>query len=166
MINYNALVKHLSVADGKPFALLSHQVSPVGGILHDAFGSRLAALLSPEHGWFGLAEPGEKTADCRHPAWDVPVHSLYGETRRPTPEMLDGCGRLVIDLQDIGVRCYTYLATLKNALETAAELHLPVTVLDRPIPLGGILDGPSREMSYASFVAPLNIPMCNGTPRP
>lgn len=162
MINYNALVKHLSVADGNPFALLSHQASPTGGILRNAFGPRLAALLSPEHGWFGLAEPGEKTASGRHPGWDVPVHSLYGETRRPTAEMLDGCGRLVVDLQDIGVRCYTYLATLKNALETAAELRLPVTVLDRPIPLGGILDGPSREMSYASFVAPLDIPMCHG----
>ncbi len=162
MVNYEALVKHLSVVDNKPFALLSHQPSPTDGILVNAFGTRLVSLLSPEHGWFGLAGPGEKTSDDRHPFWDIPVHSLYGESRRPTPEMLKGAERLVIDLQDIGVRCYTYLATLKLALEAASEMRLPVTVLDRPIPLGGVLDGPMRKLSFASFVAPLNVPFCHG----
>ncbi len=162
MVNYEALVKHLSIADNKPFALLSHQASPTDGILVNAFGTRLAALLSPEHGWFGFSGPGEETASTRHPFWDIPVHSLYGETRRPTPQMLEGVGRIVIDLQDIGTRCYTYLATLKLTLEAASEMHLPVTVLDRPIPLGGVLDGPMRQLSYASFVAPLNIPLCHG----
>jgi len=162
MVNYEALVKHLSVVDDKPFALLSHQASPTDGILVNAFGTRLVSMLSPEHGWFGLAGPGEKTSFERHPFWDIPVHALYGENRRPTPEMLAGAERIVIDLCDIGVRCYTYLATMKLTLEAAAEMRLPVTVLDRPIPLGGILDGPLRDISFASFVAPLNIPLCHG----
>lgn len=162
MVSYEALIKHLAVADNEPFALLSHQASPTDGILANEFGTRLAALLSPEHGWFGFAGPGEKTSSETHPFWGIPVHSLYGNTRRPTPDMLAGTGRLVIDLQDIGVRCYTYLATLKLALEAASEMRLPVTVLDRPIPLGGVLDGPMRHIAYSSFVAPLNIPLCHG----
>lgn len=162
MINIEALVKHLSVVNAQAFGLLSQQASPVGGVLHQQFGARMKCLFSAEHGWFGLAAAGEKTDSEVHPFWQVPVHSLYGETRHPTPEMMAGLDRVVIDLQDIGVRCYTYLATIKNMLEAAAECHLPVTVLDHPIPLGGVLDGPMREMSYSSFVAPLNIPFCHG----
>ena len=162
MVNHEGLIKHLTVAGNGPFGLLSQQALSTDGLLFNMFGERLAALFSAEHGWFGLAAPGERTEHEMHPYWHIPVHSLYGETRRPTPEMLQGLERIVIDLQDIGVRCYTYLATLKNMLEAAAEAHLPVTVLDRPIPLGGVLDGPLRELSYASFVAPLNVPLCHG----
>ena len=162
MINYESLIKHLKVVDNLPFGLLSQQASPVGGLLSTQFPERLACLFSPEHGWFGFAGPGEKTDDSEHPFWHVPVYSLYGETRQPTPEMLQGLGRVVIDLQDIGVRCYTYLATLKLMLEACAEANLPVTVLDRPIPLGGVLDGPRRKIEFASFVAPLDIPFCHG----
>jgi len=162
MVNYEALVRHLSTVSPAPFGLVSQQASPTAGILNNAFGHRLAALFSPEHGWYGLAAPGEKTEGEMHPFWHIPVHSLYGETRKPTPDMLQGLGRLVFDLQDLGVRCYTYLATLKLLLEAAAEADLPVTVLDRPIPLGGCVDGPRREMAFASFVAPLDIPLCHG----
>ena len=154
MVNHEGLIKHLTVAGNGPFGLLSQQALSTDGLLFNMFGERLAALFSAEHGWFGLAAPGERTGHEMHPYWHIPVHSLYGETRRPTPEMLQGLERIVIDLQDIGVRCYTYLATLKNMLEAAAEAHLPVTVLDRPIPLGGVLDGPLRELAYSSFVAP------------
>lgn len=162
MVNHEGLIRHLTVCGNGPFGLLSQQALPTDGILYNAFGTRLAALFSAEHGWFGLAGPGEKTGGDMHPFWHIPVHSLYGETRRPTPEMLQGLERIVIDLQDIGVRCYTYMATIKNMLEAAAEAHLPVTVLDRPVPLGGILDGPMRELSFSSFVAPLNVPLCHG----
>ena len=162
MVNHEGLVRHLSVCGNGPFGLLSQQTLSTDGILFNAFGERLAALFSPEHGWFGFAGPGERTEGGEHPFWHIPVHSLYGETRRPTPEMLQGLERIVIDLQDVGVRCYTYMATIKNMLEEAAKAHLPVTVLDRPIPLGGVLDGPMRELSFASFVAPLNVPLCHG----
>ena len=162
MVDYEALCRHLDADGDRPFGLVSQQASPTGGILHERFGARLACLFSPEHGWFGLAAAGEKTGHETHPFWGIPVHSLYGETRRPTPAMLAGLGRLVLDLQDIGVRCYTYLATLKLVLEAAAEAQLPVTVLDRPIPLGGPVDGPRLTPEFASFVAPLDVPLCHG----
>ena len=161
MVDYEALCSHLEAVDGL-FGLVSQQASPTGGILHERFGGRLACLFSPEHGWFGLAAAGEKTGHETHPFWNIPVHSLYGETRRPTPEMLDGLSRLVVDLQDIGVRCYTYLATLKLVMEAAADVHIPVTVLDRPIPLGGTVDGPRLMEGFSSFVAPIDVPLCHG----
>lgn len=162
MVNYESLVKHLSIVKPRPFGLLSQQSSPTAAILHKEFPDRMQCLFSAEHGWYGFAAAGEKTAGEIHPEWNIPVHSLYGETRHPTPEMMQGLGRVVIDLQDIGVRCYTYLATLKNMLEAAAEAKVAVTVLDRPIPLGGVVDGPMRDFAFASFVAPLNIPFCHG----
>ncbi len=162
MVNTEGLLKHLSVVDSEPFGVLSHQASPTADILYSAFGKRMSALFSPEHGWFGVAAAGEKTESVLHPFWNIPVHSLYGEHRKPAPEMLEGISRVVIDLQDIGVRCYTYLATLKLMLEAAAAADIAVTVLDRPVPLGGVLDGPMREINFSSFVAPLNIPLCHG----
>ena len=161
-IGYEALVKHLNVVGPEPFGLLSREALPTAGILNNEFGSLLKCLFSPEHGWFGFAAAGEKTQGEPHPFWGVPIHSLYGDVRRPTPEMLEGLGRVVIDLQDIGVRCYTYLATIKLMLEACAEAGVAVTVLDRPVPLGGIIDGPMRDMAFASFVAPLNVPFCHG----
>lgn len=162
MVNYESLTKHLSLVGPSAVGILSQQTSPTAELLINALPGRVRCLFSPEHGWYGLAAAGEKTAGCVHPLWNLPVHSLYGETRRPTPEMMDGLDRIVVDLQDIGVRCYTYLATLKNMLEAASEAGIPVTVLDRPIPLGGVIDGPMRDIAFSSFVAPLNIPLCHG----
>ena len=163
MINYEGLVKHLRTVDDGPFGLVSHQASAVAGMLSTQFPDRLACLFSPEHGWFGAAAPGEKTeGEPAHPYWGVPIISLYSASRKPSPEHLAGICRLVVDLQDLGVRCYTYLATLKLVLEAAAENDLPVTVLDRPVPLGGVLDGPRRELEYSSFVAPVDVPFCHG----
>ena len=162
MVDYESLCVHLAEHSTETFGLVSQQASPTAGILRERFGSRLACLFSPEHGWFGLAGAGEKTGSEVHPIWNIPVHSLYGETRRPTPEMLAGLDRIVFDLQDLGVRCYTYLATLKLVLEAAVEVRLPVTVLDRPLPLGGVLDGPGMNGCDFSFVASLDVPICHG----
>ena len=161
MINYEGLCASLSVTD-EPFGLLTMQATSTTKRLMKEFPDRLKALFSAEHGFFGLAGAGEATGNAWHPYWDRPIHSLYGETRRPTGMMLQGIKRMVIDLCDIGVRCYTYLATLKNTLEACAEYGVAVTVLDRPVPMGNILDGPMRKPEYASFVAPLNIPFCHG----
>lgn len=163
MVDFESLAEHLLDAGAEPFGLLTHQALPTADLLRDRFGTQLAAIFSPEHGYFGSAAAGEKTADERHPDWDIPIYSLYGDTRKPTPQMLEGLGRLVIDLQDIGVRCYTYLGTLKYALEAAAEAGIAVTVADRPIPLGGVVDGPMRSsLEFSSFVAPVNVPLCYG----
>ena len=109
-----------------------------------------------------LFRSGEKTASVRHPRWRVPIHSLYGATRKPTPEMLKGLARIIVDLQDIGVRCYTYLATLKLLLEAASEHGVEVLVLDRPVPLGGVVDGPMPDRTHMSFVCPAELPLCHG----
>lgn len=155
------LVHHLQRESGA-FGVLTQQSSPVAALLAREFGGRLQCLFSAEHGYFGLAAPGEKTLSAVHPIFNVPVHSLYGATRKPTPEMLKGLDRVVVDLQDVGVRCYTYLATLKLVLEAATERNVAVTVLDRPLPHGGHVDGPGRQADFESFVAPLDVPFCHG----
>ncbi|MBO6167479.1 MAG: DUF1343 domain-containing protein [Kiritimatiellae bacterium] len=161
MVNYDGLIESLEKS-GEDFGILTMQATSTMSILADRFGDRIKALYAAEHGFFGSAAPGVQTASSWHPFWNKPIHSLYGEHRKPTPEMLEGIGRMVIDLQDLGVRCYTYLATIKNVLEACSEAGIPVTVLDRPIPMGGFLDGPMRKPEFASFVAPVNVPLCHG----
>lgn len=148
----------------KRVGLLSHQAALARGgadsasLLHAKLGRKLVALFGPEHGFFGQAGAGEHTAEGIHPDWGIPVHSLYGEHRKPTPAMLKGIDVLVCDLQDIGVRCYTYLATLKNVLEACAENGIEVIVADRPVPHRSP-DGPMLDPRFTGFVAPLNVPM-------
>jgi len=160
-VNYEALKEHLQNTKGN-FALLTQQATSTTLRLMKAFPGRCKALFSPEHGFFGDVAPGVKTPDSRHPLFDLPIYSLYGETRRPTDEMLEGVDRMVIDLCDIGVRCYTYLATLRLTLQACADHGIPVTVLDRQIPLGGVIDGPVVRDEFLSFVAPAKIPFCHG----
>ena len=160
MVNYNELMENLG-ATSEPLGLLTMQATSSTSKIIDAFPGRLKALFSAEHGFFGTAAAGEKTSSAWHPFWNLPIHSLYGEHRKLTKEMLSGIGRMVIDLCDIGVRCYTYLATLKYTLEACSETGLPVTVLDRQVPMGSVLDGPMRKAGYASFVAPINVPFCH-----
>ena len=161
MVNYVDLEVSLAATD-EPFGLLTMQATSTTGRLVRLFPDRLKALYSAEHGFFGTLAAGEKAANAWHPFWNLPIHSLYGGHRKPTPGMLGGIGRMVIDLCDIGVRCYTYLATLKNTLEACSEAGIPVTVLDRQIPMGNVLDGPMRTPAFSSFVAPLNVPFCHG----
>lgn len=161
MVNYAGLVKSLEKSSGA-FGLLSMQASGTARVAAENFPGRLKCLFAAEHGFFGAVPAGENAPSAWHPYWNLPIHSLYGENRKPSPEMLEGLERVVVDLCDIGVRCYTYLATLKNTLEACAEAGVAVTVLDRPVPMGGVLDGPMRKPEFASFVAPLNIPFCHG----
>ena len=153
---------------GRRVGLLSHQAaltadgSTSAQLLRKALGSRLVALYGPEHGFLGQAGAGEHTATRLHPDWRIPVHSLYGEHRKPTPGMLAGVDAVVCDLQDLGVRCYTYLATLRNMLEACAEAGVEVVVTDRPIPLPSTVDGPLTEPPLESFVAPCPVPLVHG----
>ncbi len=145
--------------------LLSHQAAILSTgetsaqALQRVFGKNFVALFGPEHGYFGHAAAGEKTVTAPHPTLGIPVHSLYGEYRKPTPEMLAGLDLLIIDLQDLAVRCFTYLATLKLALEACAEMELPCVVCDRPHPFADIEDGPVAEPNHFSFVAPCALPL-------
>lgn len=122
----------------------------------------LTRLFSPEHGFFSRAAPGEPIDSGRHPDLHLPIHSLYGEHRSPPPEWLEDLDLLVIDLQDLGIRCYTYASTLQNVLHTAAAVRCPVLVLDRPTPLAGITDGPALDPACQSFVGQIPLPLVYG----
>ncbi len=132
-------------------------------ILHRRSDCRLVALYGPEHGLRGDAQAGVPVESGVDPRTGVPVYSLYGSTRHFSAEMLDGVELLIVDLQDGGVRFYTYLYTMAYAMQAAAEHGLPILVLDRPTPLGGgIVEGPLLDPAYASFVGLYPIPIRPG----
>ncbi|MGE5483364.1 MAG: exo-beta-N-acetylmuramidase NamZ domain-containing protein [Bacteroidota bacterium] len=124
---------------------------------------RLAALFGPEHGVRGAAQDGVHVGNEIDPRSGLPVYSLYGATRRPTPEIVRDLDVFIFDIQDAGCRYYTYLYTLAYLLEAAAEYGLPVVVLDRPNPItGAITEGNILDMKFASFVGGRPIPMRTG----
>ncbi len=123
----------------------------------------LVALYSPEHGIRGTAAPGETVAGGRDARTGLPIHSLYGATRKPTPEMLEGVDVLLFDIQDVGSRYYTYVWTMALAMEAAGEAGIPFVVLDRPDPVGGALvQGNVLDTAFASFVGLYPVPMRHG----
>ncbi len=153
---------------GRRFGLIAHPASvdaggsPSAVRLRACFGKGLSALFSPEHGFFGIAGAGEHVASVKHPSWGIPVHSLYGESRRPSSAMLAGLDALVFDLQDLSIRCYTYVSTLRYVLEAAAGHGIEVIVCDRPNPLGGVVDGPMLDPAFESFVGNFPGPLVYG----
>lgn len=130
-------------------------------VLHQAPGVELIALFSPEHGIRGLVD--RPVADDRDEATGLPIFSLYGTHRKPTPESLQNVEVLVYDIQDIGARFYTYISTLGLLLEAAKEKGIPVVVLDRPNPIGGeAVGGPVRDDGFESFIAHHALPVRHG----
>lgn len=131
--------------------------------LHGHPEVELVALFSPEHGIRGTAEAGELVDHSVDEATGLPVHSLYGETRKPTPEMLQGVEVLLFDIQDIGTRYYTYIYTMGLAMEAAGEVGIPLVVLDRPNPVAGeLVQGNVLDPAFASFVGLYPIPKRHG----
>lgn len=130
-------------------------------VLNKAPGVKLVALFSPEHGIRGLAD--ENISDSKDDATGLPIYSLYGETRRPKAEQLKDLDALVYDIQDVGARFYTYISTLGYLLEEAAKVKLPVFVLDRPNPIGGVdVEGPIADSDKLSFISYHTIPARHG----
>ena len=131
----------------------------LGGLL----GSRLKALFGPQHGFFGDKQDNMiESPDRDHPASGVRIHSLYGEHRQPTPEMLQGLDKLVIDLQDVGTRVYTFIQTMFLTLQACAEAEVGVVVLDRPNPIGRAREGNLLAEDCRSFVGLFPLPMRHG----
>ena len=130
-------------------------------LIANAPGVKLQAIFSPEHGITGLVDadvPHGRDAGTGRPIW-----SLYGPTRRPNDAMLRGVTAIVFDVQDVGVRYYTYLSTLLYAMEEAAKLRIPVIVLDRPNPITGhVVEGPLLDLDLASFTGPHSLPVRTG----
>lgn len=132
-------------------------------ILFEAPNVNLVALYGPEHGVRGDVHAGDKVDNSTDPSTGLPVYSLYGKTRKPTPEMLKDIDVLVYDIQDIGCRSFTYISTMGVAMEAAAENGIEFVVLDRPNPIGGEkVEGNLVEDGYTSFVSQFKIPYIYG----
>jgi len=130
--------------------------------LHHDPEIHLTSLMGPEHGIEGTAAAGEEVAHGRHVRLDVPVWSLYGDTRTPTDAMLNDVDTVLFDLQDISVRCYTYGSTLHGVMKACDKLGKTLIVTDRPSPLMQVVDGPMLEPAFQSFVADIPTPLVYG----
>ena len=132
-------------------------------ILHEAANVELVALFGPEHGVRGDVHAGDEVGNSVDPATGVNVYSIYGMSKKPTPDMLEGIDALVYDIQDIGCRSFTFVSTLGLALEACAENDIELVVLDRPNPLGGNrVEGNLVEDGFYSFVSQFKIPYLYG----
>jgi uncharacterized protein YbbC (DUF1343 family) len=132
-------------------------------VLRRAPNVQLVALFGPEHGIYGDEQANVPVDDKIDPRTGLPVYSLYGKYRKPTPGMLAGLDALVIDLQDVGVRSYTYVSCMRYAMEACFENGVRVVVLDRPNPLGGLkVDGPPLDRQWRSYVGAFHVPYVHG----
>lgn len=161
------IANHLDELDGKRVGLVMNPTARIGEThMLDtlmARGVNVQALYAPEHGFRGEAGAGEIIEDGIDQETGLPVFSLYGSTRKPTAEMLEAVDILIFDMQDVGARFYTYIATLGLVMEAASESEVPVWVLDRPNPLGGEhVSGWMLEEEFKSFVGPYPIPIVHG----
>lgn len=154
---------------GKRLGLVTNQTGLLssGASLIDALAQnpaiRLRALFAPEHGLRGTYGAGLTVRAGKDPVTRLPVFSLYGKTRRPTPAMLAEIDVLLFDIQDVGARTYTYISTLALVMRAAAALGKSVWVLDRPNPIGGrIVEGPVLEPAFSSFIGLYPLPMRHG----
>ena len=160
---------NFKLLEGKRVGLITNptgvdnQLKSTIDILHEAPNVNLVALFGPEHGVRGDVHAGDHVDNSSDPTTGLPVGSLYGKTRKATPEMLKGIDVLVYDIQDIGCRSFTYISTMGLAMEAAAENNIEFVVLDRPNPLGGLkVEGNLAEDGYISFVSQFKIPYLYG----
>jgi uncharacterized protein YbbC (DUF1343 family) len=142
---------------------ISSDFSHITDLLYRHKECRLTAIFGPQHGLFGQTQDNmiEWTGHT-HPAYRIPVFSLYGEHRKPAPEMLREIDVLIVDLQDVGARLYTYIWTVKLCMEACAEAGIPIWLLDRPNPISALdYDGPVLKEEFFTFVGGASIPMCH-----
>lgn len=162
--------EYLPLFKNKRIGVVAHQASLIPsskGDLHlvDVLLENqidLKKVFAPEHGFRGTADAGEKIENQRDPKTQLPIISLYGQNRKPTPVQLQDIDLMVFDLQDVGVRFYTYLSTLHYVMEACAENNIPLVVLDRPNPNAHYIDGPVLELENKSFVGMHPVPIVYG----
>ncbi len=160
--------ERLELLEGQRVGLITNHTGfdserrPTIDLLHEAPGVDLACLMAPEHGIRG-DQDREGLASEVDAKTGLPIHSLYGDTREPTPQMLEGLDSVVFDIQDVGARFYTYIATLSKAMAAAGRRGIPGVVLDRPNPASGAIgEGPMCDTDLLSFVGPHEIAMRYG----
>ena len=159
--------KYLPLLKNKRVGIFANQTTVVYDTLHlvDALkqkGITITRLFSPEHGFRGTADAGEKVGNTVDPKTGIPVISLYGANRIPKKEDLAEVDILVFDIQDVGVRFYTYISSLEEFMQAAVKANKPLLVLDRPNPNGFYIDGPILEKPYRSFVGMQPVPVVYG----
>jgi uncharacterized protein YbbC (DUF1343 family) len=161
--------ENFKILEGKRVAVITnHSAINSKGInavdvLHKSSKVNLVAIFSPEHGLRGKEEGGLLIKNSKDSVTGLPIFSLYGKTKRPTAKMLEGIDVLVFDIQDVGVRFYTYLTTMGYTMEEASKLGIEFIVLDRPNPIGGhIVEGPVLQKSISAFTAYFPVPTRHG----
>lgn len=170
IVGANRTAKYLPLLKGKKVGIIGNQTSVIfkeKGYTHlvDSLLARrvnVTTVFSPEHGFRGTASAGETVQNGTDKATGLPIISLYGKHKKPTSEDLANIDILVFDIQDVGLRFYTYLSTLHYVMEAAAENNIPLLVFDRPNPNGDYIDGPVLEEQYKSFVGMDPIPVVHG----
>ncbi len=154
------------IKDGKNVAVVANQTSVIGKThLVDSLisaGINVVKVFTPEHGFRGIADAGALIANEIDSATGLPIISLYGNHKKPTPEDLKGIDIILFDLQDVGARFYTYISTMTLVMEACAEQKVPVLILDRPNPNGFYVDGPILEPQFQSFIGMHPVPVVHG----
>jgi uncharacterized protein YbbC (DUF1343 family) len=157
---------YFPLIQGKKIALCANHTSMVGSAhLLDTLlssGINVVQVFTPEHGFRGQSEAGEKVNNSIDEKTKTPIISLYGNNKKPTPEQMKGIDIVVFDIQDVGARFYTYISTLHYVMEAAAENNVKVLVLDRPNPNGFWVDGPVLDTAFRSFVGMHPVPIAHG----
>ena len=158
--------EYFPLLEGKALGLVGNHSSLIGDVhLADSLlnaGFNLVKVFSPEHGFRGHAAAGEHVQSGVDTQTGLPVVSLYGANRRPTPQQLQGLDLIIFDIQDVGARFYTYISTMTYVMEEAARQGIPMLILDRPNPNGHFVDGPILESRHSSFVGLHPIPVVHG----
>jgi len=157
---------YLPLIKGRKVGIFANQTSMVGNThLVDtlrSLGVDIKVIFGPEHGFRGIADAGEKIGNYTDSRTGIPVVSLYGSKRRPSAEDVKDVDVLIFDIQDVGVRFYTYISSLEEFMEAAFELQKPLMILDRPNPNGFYVDGPVLDKKYKSFVGMQPVPIVYG----
>tara|TARA_B110000503_G_C7152437_1_gene415804 strand:+ start:953 stop:2212 length:1260 start_codon:yes stop_codon:yes gene_type:complete len=166
IVGNERLEDYLSLITDKQVGFIGNHTSMIGKKhLVDSLlnlGVNVVKVFSPEHGFRGTADAGEKVSNEIDAKTGLSIISLYGDNKKPSPEQLKGVEVLVFDIQDVGVRFYTYISTLHYVMEAAAEQRIKLIVLDRPNPNGHYIDGPILEEKYKSFVGLHPVPVVHG----
>lgn len=169
---------YLPMLEGKNIGVVANQTSVIYKVLGTgagveaanthlvdsllALGINVKMVFAPEHGFRGEADAGEHLKDGKDSRTGLPIVSLYGSQRKPSPEHLQGLDLVLFDIQDVGVRFYTFIATLQLVMEACAAANIPVLVLDRPNPNGHYVDGPTMEAENMGFLGMAPIPLVYG----
>lgn len=158
--------EYMKLLKGRRVAVVANQ-SSLAGKRHAvdellSNGVNIALIFAPEHGFRDMADAGADIADGKDPETGIPVVSLYGKTRKPSPENLAGIDAVVFDIQDVGARFYTYISTMHYVMESCAENSVMFVVLDRPNPNGFYFDGNMPDSGYKSFVCMHPVPVVHG----